>query len=404
MRSLLLIVGLIGVAVGGVFWALSARVPPKVEKRAEPVLAVRAFFPQTAQNAPALFLIGNVEALDYAALTSPIEADVSRIRAREGEFFKAGKRLLELDTQDLVLTEKRQQAGLAQLKINLLALSRNRANDERRLQEMRRLLQLAEKNYEREQTLQSRGVASAAQAEAAEQAVLQRRLEADALANQVADYATQRLNLESSIEAEEARLQQTRHLLSRAAMRAPFGGRVAKVRAAEGARVAPGAPLLDIFNPNKMRLRVAIPQRHMGAIKSRAGARALLTEGGKQLTLKLSGLEPRIEAGDSSVNTFFNLPGGDWIFGAVRDVTVELPPVSAVAAPADALYKDQFMYRINAESRAEALRCQTLGRARRDNRVDVLLNCPDLRAGDKVIANHLPGLIGGVKVSVVAEQ
>ena len=404
MRSALIIIVLISVAIGGVMLAVSSRQPPKVEKRAEPVLAVKTLHPQFGEYAPVLFLIGKIEARDYVTLTAPAEADILKINFYEGDFFRANQQLLLFDNRDLILTAKQQQANLTQLQTNLTALTRNRINDKKRLQETERLLQLAEIDHKRNQSLMAQGVISDVQLETTQKALLRQRLEKTAVANAVADYDTQLQSVQAGILAAKAALSQTQLLIDRAEMPAPFTGRVVRVHTAVGARPARGTPLFDIFDPSNLRLRVAMPQRHVAAVKAQENLFAILSDNTTTLTLSAAGLEPHIETGNSGINTFFNLPAGDWIPGALYDVAVQLPKIDAIPIPADALYNDKFIYRINADNRAESLNCEPRGWVQNDGRLDVLTTCPLLQPTDSIIANHLPNLLSGVKVTVVNRQ
>lgn len=403
-RSTIIILALIGIAVFSIFTAVVSSEPPKVEKIAEPVLSVRTIKPQRGEYAPALFLIGRVEARDYATLTAPVEANVRKIAVREGEYFRAGKQLLSLDRRELSYAAQIQEATLDELRTQLSALTRNRTADEQRLREMRQLVQLTENEHERNVALHDKGVIAISQREASQQRLLQKQLELTAMKNQVADYETQALRLAAKADAATAQLQQTQLLLERAALRAPFAGRVAKVHTAIGARPAKGAPLLDIFDPARLRLRVALPQRYIGAIKDGKETRALLTENDTTLTLTLARIEPQVAAGNSGVDVFFKLPAGDWVLGAVRDITVELPPVSSLVVPVDAIYNDEFVYRVDGDERAEAVRCQRRGLTEGDDDVAALVTCPDIGENDTIIANQLPNILSGVKLTVIHRQ
>ena len=401
VRSAVIMVILVAVAVWGVMAAFDARVPPKVEKRAEPTLSVRTIQLQRQEYRPSLFLIGRVEARDYATLNASIEANILNIRVREGDTFPKGKQLINVDQRELQYTIAGQQAAVDELNAQYASLQRNRIADTQRLSEVSRLLELTQKDYERSQQLFEKQVLPAKQLEQSEQALLSRQLEFTVMQNQVADYDTQQLRLNAQINATNAQQEQTELLLERAQYSAPFAGRVAKVHTAIGARPARGAPLLSIFNPSHLRLRVAVAQRYAAAIKS-GKVQAIINSNGNSLTLAYVGLEPQVEAGNSSIDTFFALPRGDWVLGAVHDVMLELTPVNSAAVPIDAIYNDEYIYRLDAESRAEAVACQRIGLARSDaENLQVLVTCPTLQEGDRVVIDQLPNLLNGVLLKVI---
>lgn len=404
VRSFVLVAVLIGVAVGGFSWAVAARTPPKVEKKAEPTVTARTVALRRETRRPVLFLIGRVEARDYATMNAPIEADVQRIAAREGEYFRQGERLVEMDLRELELNAAAQAARVAEIAAQSESVVRNRAADESRLAETERQVELAERDYARNQSLFEKKVLSLRQLEQSEQTRLARQSELTAMSNAVADYETQQRRLDAQRAVAEANLEQMRLLMNRAELRAPFAGRVARVHAAVGARPARGTPLLEIFNPARLRLRVAIAQRYAAAVKGGALFAEVDDADGGRITLAFAGLEPRVEAGNSSLEAFFSLPRGDWVLGAVHDVVVALPPVTAVAAaPVDAIYNDRFVYRVNAESRAESVGCARVGLTRGDAAGEVLalVDCPALADGDAVVADQLPNLLSGVLLNII---
>ena len=61
------------------------------------------------------------------------------------------------------------------------------------------------------------------------------------------------------------------------------------------------------------------------------------------------------------------------------------------------------MYRVNGEGRAQAVECERLGLARLDERVGVLLDCPELGAAEaaEIVVDQLPNLLDGVKLKIV---
>lgn len=402
IRSFILIAILIGVAAGGISLAISLRTPPKIEKRAEPTVSVRTVNLRPQTHRPALFLIGKVEARDYATIFMPIEADVQKIAVREGDYFRRNEPLLKIDKRELDYTLAAEQAQLDELNAQLNSITRNRAADEQRLTEVKRLLELTQKDHERNQVLFEKKVLPLKQLEQSEQTLLTRQSDYITMQNQVADYDTQAQRLRAQLAATGARLEQTRLLQERARLRAPFDGRVVKVHTAVGARPARNSPLLEVFNPSELRLRVAIAQRYAGAVKA-GDLHAVIDNSGAPLTLSYAGIEPQVETGNSSIDTFFALPHGDWVLGSIYDVAVELPPVEqVVAVPVDAIYNDRFLYRADSDLRAEAVECELIGLVRSEARdVQALARCPELREEDRVVADQLPNLLSGVLLNIV---
>ena len=72
-------------------------------------------------------------------LTAPVEAAVLKLPLVEGDYFPAGRQLLRFDLREQQQAIKQQEAASKEIRLNIVAIARNRAADNRRLQDMRRL-------------------------------------------------------------------------------------------------------------------------------------------------------------------------------------------------------------------------------------------------------------------------
>ncbi len=381
--------------------AKESQVPPKVEKKEEAIIPVRQFFPVIKDRSPLVFSIGTIEALDYTILSSPIEADVVKVFVREGYRFAKGQSLLAYDLRSQKYDVQAQEAGIDELRTQASSINLNEKNDTKRLQEMERLIDLAEKEFKRNQTLLEKKVVPLSTLEKVERALVQIRLEYSSLKSKIDDYATQRKRLQAQIETALVRLQQSKLIIEKADIKVPFSGRVVRVHASVGERMGRGTPLFDVFDPSKLRLRVALPQRYSELFSSKQSITAKLINGKRTMTLSLIGVNPQIEAGNSSIDTYFSLPDGNWILGSVWDVVINLPKIKAIAVSADAVYNDDYVYRIDEEDRVYEEKCQRLGVTDLSDSIGVLLDCPSLEDNTSLIADQLPSLFNGVKVSVI---
>lgn len=398
-----MVIGLVVVAVLSVVIALAARTPPPVEATSEPTLSVYTLAPSQGAFSPVLFLIGQVEAIDSAVLTSPIASEVRAITAREGESFKRGQSIIRLDVREIEQTRTIQNSELEQLESQINALNINHHSDRKQLQRIRQLTELAENQHQRNLGLSQQNVLSQSQLEESEQNVLQQQLNLLNMEKQVKNYPAQLLQLESQQAAAQARMEQTNILLARSRIAAPFAGQVAEVLTAQGTRVAAGTPLVNIFNPDALRLRVSVPQRYAAVVKNKTGISAVIKQTHLTLTVSLSGFSPAVETGSSAIEVFFNLPqANEWILGESLDVVFQLPPIDAVAVPADAIYNDNYVYRLDARARAELVECERLGLTQQQNidgsETQILLQCAELINGDVVVANQVPNIISGVQL------
>ena len=398
-KSLLLSLAVLTLSLAALYNAFKTPQTVEVKNKKTTALAVRAHEVSVIGRRPLLFLIGKVEAPDYAVLTAPVEAAVLKLPLVEGDYFPAGRQLLRFDLREQQQAIKQQEAASKEIRLNIVAIARNRAADNRRLQDMRRLTELAEKNYKRSESLLAADVVTRAAVERDEQIFRAKRQELESLQNRVADYLTQKKSLEARLQGTEAKVEQTRLLIERAKMLAPFAGRVAKVHAARGQRATPGEKLMEIYDPAYLRLRTSLPQRF--AALANKDMHALLNVD-TAVTAAFSGMEPRVAAGNSGLDVFFRLPKGNWVLGATHKVEVLLPErEDLIAVPASAIYGDNRVYRINKDNRVESHSCTRFGLGRLNGQAAELLRCPNLIDGDIIVANQLPILVDTSPVRIV---
>lgn len=397
--SFVLAAGLLIFFAGIAAFIVKSKPEPKAAERRENVFAVRAHSATIGAVRPSAILTGAAQARDYAVLTTPVEAEVLNIVVREGDSFPAGRRLVQLDLREQVFQSQARQTAVETAKLRITALAQNRYADILRLAEMQNLVDLAENDYNRNITLQAKNLVTRTQIENAETAVSQRRSDLVALKNRVDNYPTDEKLLQQELAAAEVALAQANLLIERGEMRAPFAGKVSKVHASAGAVPARGSPLMEIFDPKSVRLRALVPNRHVQALQG-GDARAVLSTGAA--TLALANVSPRAQAGQGSVEAFFELPPGDWVLGATFEFQLQLPAAKdALELPFDSLYGESQIYRIDEEERARGTRCERLGVSRKDIGIFALLRCPEVNEGDLIIATQRPGLAEGAKVRVI---
>ena len=126
---------------------------------------MRATTAEIAARRPSILLVGEVEARDYAALTAPVEAEVLAVSFREGETFDKNARLLRLDLREQQLQARARRTELEGIGLQLRGLEQDRAADSERLRENQRLLELAERDYDRNLTLQAKNLVTRKQLE-----------------------------------------------------------------------------------------------------------------------------------------------------------------------------------------------------------------------------------------------
>ena len=404
-------------AAGLVVWVLFALAKePPPSRQTEPIFSVYTVTATVRAHSPRLALIGETEARDYAVLTSPIDTEILAAPHREGDAVKKGESLARLDVRELEITRRRQQAAanraaaaVDDIQSQLDGLVLDLASDSDSLSEMSMLLDLADGNLKRDESLLEKGVIAQSRLEQSEEVFRQRRLDYLSQKKRVDDYAIQKRRLkaqlaqaETEIVAAEADIASTDLALERAQASSPFAGRIARVHISIGSRVGRGDPLVEVFNPNSLRLRAAVPTRYVPQLLSGESSRALIQLGGGQSAeVTLRRVSPLTDPGKGSVEAYFDLPSGDWTLGATREFSLVLAPVeNAVAVPFDALYADSRVYRVDDENRARGASCSRIGTTEESGELRVILQCPAVRDGERIITTRLANIVEGVRLSV----
>ena len=120
------------------------------QAHAIPVALVEA---KSSAYSPNLVLYGRIEAHQEATLKAGIVADVVSVPVKEGERVTPGQVLVTLDKRDAELKIKQRHAEARQLSAQLATETNRHARDKKLLAHGQTLLQLAEKNLERLETL-----------------------------------------------------------------------------------------------------------------------------------------------------------------------------------------------------------------------------------------------------------
>ena len=196
--------------------ALVASLPLATPARAAPE-ALNAVTAQPAAAAASGF-DGVVEAVRQTVIAAQVSGAVVRLDAKAGDAVKAGQVLLQIDAR---------------------AADQNAAASDAQVQAARASLEVATREYERQQQLFKKNYISRAALERAES-------EFKATRAQVAAQGAQ---------AGAARTQSGLHVI-----RAPYAGVVADVPVSLGDMAMPGRPLITVYDPSALRITAAIPQ------------------------------------------------------------------------------------------------------------------------------------------------
>ncbi len=181
---------------------------------------------------------GRIEG-DHYTVASRVPGKVTELLAREGDTVTKGQLLVRLDD--------------AQLRARLEQARQAVAAAEAALQAEQRAERQARRDRDRLQNLLAKETASRQEAERAELAwrIAQDKLEA----------------ARARLDQAKAAVAEVESLLDDLAIHAPAGGVITTRITAEGEVVAPGSPLLDIVDLDRLYLKVYVPAKEIGKLR-----------------------------------------------------------------------------------------------------------------------------------------
>lgn len=318
--------------------------------------------------APSLLLYGQLESPSAADLAANIAADVKQVNVLEGNLVKQGQLLVRLDDDDPRVNFEGHREALAH---------------------EQQLLELARKDHARAEQLFKEGLASAAEVDAARQAVEQRGLAT----------ASRRHSLESA-----------RLTLERSRITAPFSGRVTRVAVAVGDRAQPGQVLVSLYDPARLELRAPLPQNYLARIQAALAAQgklpATVEDNGKTVQGNLVRISGAARTGSGNIDGFFRFAEGhpDWEPGRSLAVALQLPTESDVAAiPYEALYGRKRIY-LAQDGRMKGFDVETVGEYREPGQKPrLLVRAEGLGPELSLVTTQVPRAVDGLKITTASK-
>ena len=325
----------------------SAQTPP------QPLKAVAA---EVAGGTATSAFDGVVEAVRQTVVAAQVPGAVIQLDVKVGDRVKSGQVLLRIDAR---------------------AAEQSAAASDAQVQAARSSLDLATKDFERQQRLFQKNYISQAAMERAESAYKSAQAQANALLAQ----------------ANASRTQSGYHVV-----RAPFAGVVSEVPVSLGDMAMPGRPLLTLYDPTALRVTAAVPQSVAARmpvepklrieLPGLPAAKAWVVPGKVQLL-------PTVDAATHTVQWRAELPGGVGAVAPGMFARLWLPlarsdapgtaPGAPLSVPVEAIVRRAELtglYVLNPQGKP-VLRQVRLGRAT-DGRVEILSG---LMPGEQVVTD-----------------
>lgn len=342
------------VSLAGAFSATATAQDPAPAPQGPPPAPVTIAEAKTAQFAPLLWAPASVVSREDARVATEQDGRVTQV-AEVGTVVRKGDALARLDDALLALQQRQNQADIERIQAQL---------DYAASQEGR-LAELVKKN--------------------------------SIAGSQLEEARSQRRVLEQDLQRARVALDQTRHRLRNATVRAPFDGMVAERFIQAGEYLGTGMPVVRLVNTESLEVRAQAPVNLAARLKP--GMDVALREGDDELLQVVRAVVP---VGDQSSRQFelrIALDSPRWPIGSALQVGLpSAEPRDVVAVPRDALVlraNETFVVRIAADDTAQRIAVRTGGA--QGELVEVI---GEIAAGDRLVVRGGERIAPGQKVRI----
>ncbi|HEX4946687.1 MAG TPA: efflux RND transporter periplasmic adaptor subunit [Blastocatellia bacterium] len=341
--------------------------------------------------------VGTVRAKTSTVLSAKIVGSITALRAREGDYARAGQTLIEIDNRDARTQVSRAQAGVREAQTGTDEVDKNIRAAESAKAAAEANKALAESTLKRYQVLRERKSVSPQEFDEVETKYKVAVVEVERAERMLQSLAARKNMVLARIDSAQADVAVAQVQAGFARIASPLNGVVIAKHAEVGSLAAPGTPLLTIEDSN-YRLEAAVEESQLRNI--RLGANAIVTIdalGQEEMSGRVVEIVPTADPASRSYTVKIDLASKSLLrsglFGKARFVSGER---EVLAIPNKALVQRgqlSYVYVVDASGIAR-MRLITLGK-QTGERVEVLSG---LSNGERIVSDGTMLNREGVKV------
>lgn len=406
MRYLIPPVLLVSAVLG--FMAMKATRPeaPPVEEeqRRWPISVLPVNFEQLN---PSIRLFGQIDTEALTSVRARSAGDIAQVLVQAGDFVEQGALLVVMDPLDAQAERDQKFAEHEDLLAQRTQRLAQYEADKRLVVQERELLNLAERQLERNRQLAQSNRVSTRDVEIAEQALRQQRLALVQRELAVEQHPSRLQQLNAAIQRAESQLQIAERNLTSTQLSAPASGRVVDVQVAQGDRVTANATLVSLVIPERIELVATLPLRYVSRARDQLAQQvsvpAIAYVDGEIYEFALDRFSAQTDR-SASIAGFFRLTSGDATqlpLGRFVEANMILPLAeSSIWIPTSALYGRDRVYRVE-DDRLVAVQITLVGEYEKNGTPGFLVMSDQLSADDQLLASRLPQAVQGLAVEIV---
>lgn len=311
-------------------------------------------------------IAGAIAAESEATMRAEVSGPVVQVAVQQGDRVRRGQLVARIDDTSLRESLLSAQSGMRSAES---------------------AVQLARRDAERMRTLEEGGAVSRRDVESTDRALAA---------------------AESGLADARARLTLAREQVSKARVVAPFDGIVSEKQVSPGDVVQPGAALLTVVNPTRMRLEANVPVSYVDQLRTGTPVTfSVAGYDGRVFQGNVDRINPTVDAASGQVRVYVRIPndGGSLVSGLYAQGRIATETRTAVTLPTRAVDETGLrptVVRLK-EGRAETVSVELGLRDDRSEHVEVVSG---LAAGDTILVGSAAGIVPGTNVRVLsaAEQ
>lgn len=399
LACLIILISIIIVAL-----LLITRTTPQQQAAKERRWQVHAWRIMPKTYTPNVILYGIVESPQATAIEAAIHATVERVWVRDGDHVAQGDKLVSLDPREAEYALQTRQADVDELAAQIKAELAQHQNDQKALENEKKLVALLKNDVTRQQELKDRQVGSSASLENAVEQLEKQKLQLLQRELALTNHENRLSQLRAKYNHATARLAQAQLDLERANIVAPFAGRVTQLHVVRGNRVQPGEAVVELYDVGDIEVRAPVPTYYLAAIRAALtqNQRLIATANvdGHTIALQLMRLAGQVHQGRSGVDALLSLVDTQLALtlGRSLEVKLNLPPqVDVYLLPEEALYTNDTVYIIDNQRLRRAM-VTRVGQITYKNYTYALVRSPELKPQAVVMTTHLPNARNGLWV------
>jgi multidrug efflux pump subunit AcrA (membrane-fusion protein) len=271
------------------------------------------------------------------------------------------------------------------------------------------LLQLADEEVQRLFKLKAQNLTADTILSVARSALGRQQLSVYSRELEVESYPVQMAKLKARHNQYTAHLKQSRLMIERSTVLAPFDAVISSAPVSVGDRVATGQILVALYPVDSLEIRAHVPAQYIARIQQTL-ARDIVQQASIQLadsTLQLELKRLAGEAEPSGIDAYFEVgeSGQELRPGALLPLSFSLPAEDdVVAVPYQAIYGNSRLYLL-LEDRLQGVEVESIGQyIDADGTSLLLVKSSQINNGDEIVVTHLPNAVSGLKVRTHASQ